>query len=140
MKNKIKLTLSLLFILCITAVIMLTGCGKKEITDAYITNSNLPRTSYVVGQELDLSKGYLTVIRGGEEANIPFTAEGVSVSGYEKDKIGEQTVTVSYDAVITTFTVKVIPRVAVENYETKYFRNHYQSSTNRQRIQNGSQR
>lgn len=121
MKNKFKITLPLLLILCIASLLLLAGCGGKEITDAYITNSNLPRTTYVEGQELDLSKGYLTVIRGGEEANIPFTAEGVTVTGYDKSTVGEQTVTVSYDAVSTTFTVKVIPRVVAENYETKYF-------------------
>ena len=123
MKNKIKILSALIFIICITALIMLSGCGDKEITDAYITNSNLPRVDYVEGQELDLSTGYLTLIRGGEEANIPFTAEGVSVSGYDKNKIGEQTVTVSYGEISTSFTVKVIPRIVAENYETKYFIN-----------------
>ena len=121
MKNKIKLTLSLLLILCITAVLMLAGCGEKEITDAYITNSDLPRTSYVEGQELDLSKGYLTLIRGGEEAKIPFTAEGVVVSGYDCNTVGQQTVTVTYGEVSTTFTVTVTPRIIAENFETKYF-------------------
>ena len=121
MKNRIKLTLSLLLILCITAVIMLSGCGSTEITDAYIRNSDLPRTSYVEGQDLDLSKGYLTLIRGGEEAKIPFTAEGVTVTGYDKNVTGQQTVTVTYDTVSTTFTVTVTPRMVAENYETKYF-------------------
>lgn len=121
MKNKIKITLSLLFILCITALLALTGCGDKAITDAYITNSNLPRTNYVEGQELDLSKGYLTLIRGGEEANIPFTAEGVTVSGYEKNTVGEQTLTVTYGEVSTTFKVTVAPRIVAENFEKNYF-------------------
>lgn len=121
MKNKIKLTLSLLLILCITAVLMLAGCGEKEITDAYITNSDLPRTSYVEGQELDLSKGYLTLIRGGEEAKIPFSAEGIEVSGYDCNTVGQQTVTVTYGEVSTTFTVTVTPRIIAENFETKYF-------------------
>ena len=122
MKRTLKLTLPLLLILAVLSALMLTGCkGNTEITDAYITNSNLPRTTYVVGQELDLSKGYLTVVRGGEETNIPLSAEGVSVSGYNSNTLGEQTVTVSYNTASATFTVKVIPRISAENFETKYF-------------------
>lgn len=123
MKNKLKITLSLVFILCIATLIMLSGCGGggNDITDAYITNSNLPRTNYVVGQDLDLSKGYLTVVKGGEEVNIPFSADGIEVSGYDKNTAGEQTVTVSYGEASTSFTVKVIPRITAESFETKYF-------------------
>lgn len=121
MKKTLKSTLPLLLILCISALLMLTSCGGSEVTEAYITNSNLPRTTYVEGQELDLSTGYLTVVRGKEESNIPFSAEGIVVSGYDSNTLGEQTVTVSYGEAVTTFTVKVVPRIIAENFETKYF-------------------
>ena len=111
MKKTLKYTLPLFLILCISALLMLSGCGGSEVTEAYITNSNLPRTTYVEGQDLDLSEGYLTVVRGGEETNIPFSAEGIAVSGYDKNTLGEQTVTVSYGEAVTTFTVKVVPRI-----------------------------
>lgn len=122
MKNRLKLVLSIIFVLTVCMLLMLTGCkGKNEVTDAYITNSNLPRTTYVVGQDFDFSKGYLTVVRGGEETNVPFSAEGITLAGYDKNTVGDQTVTVSYNDASATFTVKVVPRVTAENYETKYF-------------------
>lgn len=138
MIKRLKITFLLLLILCISSMLLLVGCGgDEELTDAYITNSNLPRTTYVEGQELDLSSGYLTVVRGSEESNLPLTAEGVTVSGYDKNTLGEQTVTVSYDTVSTTFTVKVIPRVTAENYETKYFvQDSFNSSKGKLKIAN----
>ena len=110
----------MLFAVCIACVAMLAGCGDK-VTDAYITKSDMPRTNYVQGQDLDLSKGLLTVILNGEEAKMPFTAEGVSVTGYDKDLLGAQTVTVTYAEQTATFSVNVVPRIVAENYETKYF-------------------
>lgn len=120
MKNRVKLTLLVLFIACVACFAMLAGCGDK-ITDAYITKSDMPRTNYVQGQDLDLSKGLLTVILNGEEAKVPLTAEGVAVTGYDSDRLGAQTVTVTYAEQTVTFSVNVIPRTVAENYETKYF-------------------
>ena len=120
MKKTLKYTLPLFLILCISALLMLSGCGGSEVTEAYITNSNLPRTTYVEGQDLDLSKGYLTVVRGGEETNIPFSAEGIAVSGYDKNTLGEQTVTFTYEGKATTLKVNVVRRMVFKGIIAKY--------------------
>lgn len=121
MKKTLKLAPALLIIICIATLLLLVGCGNTPVSDAYITNSNLPRTNYVEGQDFDFSKGYLTIVRDGEESNIPFNAEGLTVSGYDKTKTGIQTVTVTYGEASTTISVTVLPRITAENFETKYF-------------------
>ena len=52
---------------------------------------------------------------------VILTDSAISVTGYNPDAIGEQTLTVTYKELTTTFTVKVIERAVAQNYETKYF-------------------
>ena len=122
-RNTIKVIgLLLLATLLCVAVFATTSCGdKNKVSEIYIQKSDLPRTDYVEGQDLDLSKGKLTVVTDGEESILPLTAPEVTVTGYDKDVIGKQTITVTYMEQTTTFTVNVIERAVAENYETKYF-------------------
>ena len=121
MKNTIKLILTFALILALSVVLLLTGCGKKDKGDCYIAKSDLPRTSYVQGQSLDLSKGYLTVSKDGKEEKIPFTSDKISFSGYDMNTLGEQKVTVSYGSLSTTFNISVVSRITAEGFDTKYF-------------------
>ena len=125
MKNRKLLKSFALVLLVISLAVIglsLTSCNDEKITDIYIANVNAPRTLYVEGQDLDLSVGYLTVVmKNGEEAKLAFTSDEVSVSGYNKDQLGEQTVTFHYGDLTTTLTVTVIPRMVAEGYETLYF-------------------
>jgi len=95
--------------------------GGSSISEIYIEKSGLPRQLYVQGQELDLTGGVLTTVKDGVPAPIPLTEEGVSVSGYDKNTVGNQTVTVTYKEKTTTFAVTVIARAVAENYESEYF-------------------
>ena len=67
------------------------------------------KVTYFVGDELDLTGGYLVpwldIGKSGEAVDL--TAEGVVISGYDKDTAGEQTITVTYDGQSDTFTVNV---------------------------------
>ena len=126
MKNKLKLytSISLLLALLVVCVIGLTGCDKEsdsEIEQIYITSNHSPRLTYVEGQDLDLSGGILTVVIAGQETSVPLTDASVSVTGYDKNQLGEQTLTVAYDEFSTTITVKVIPRIVAEGFERQYF-------------------
>lgn len=118
-----RISLMLAVILLITAAFLATSCKEKQndTTEIYITKADLPRVDYVEGQSLDLSKGKLTVAVNGEESKLPLTDSAISVTGYNPDAIGEQTLTVTYKELTTTFTVKVIERAVAQNYETKYF-------------------
>ena len=122
-KTKLKAYLSVLLLLTVTVAcsFLLTGCGGGEVEQIYVDNSYAPRLTYVVGQELDLSKGVVTVIIGGEESLIPMTDEGVTVTGYDMNTVGSQTLTVTYQEKTTTITVNVIPRLTAEGFENSYF-------------------
>ncbi|MBR2612840.1 MAG: bacterial Ig-like domain-containing protein [Clostridia bacterium] len=120
-KTSKKLLMLVLVVSLMALVLSLTSC-KEKITDIYISNVNPPRSLYVEGQDLDLTTGYLSVVmKNGEEAKLALNAEGVSVSGYDKYKLGEQTITVSHGDLTTSFTITVIPRMVAEGYETLYF-------------------
>ncbi len=115
-------TLALLGILCLA---LLAGCtpasGSSSVSEIFIQKSDLPRTTYVVGQDLDLSRGKLSVVVDGETSPVPMTADDVTVTGYNKDQLGEQTLTVTYMEKTTTFVVTVVPRTVAENFEANYF-------------------
>ena len=104
------------------SVCALTGCKGDEVTNIYITNNDLPRLDYVEGQELDLSDGRLTIIiNGEEESTLPLNSSDVTVSGYDKNLVGSQVVTIGYGGMTTTINVNVVARAVSENVETKYF-------------------
>ena len=118
---KFKLIPVILLILTATCLLTMAGCGGAEVSDIVITNSNQPRTTYVQGQELDLSKGSITVLTDGKESQVPLNAEGVTVSGYNKDQLGKQTLTVTYLEKSTTFEINVVARISADSYEKDYF-------------------
>lgn len=104
-----------------TALFGLAACGTS-VTAVSVGRNDMPRLTYVEGQELDLSTGALTVeYSNGTVETIPFGSEGVSVSGYDKNSTGEQTVTITYAQQTTTISVTVIPRIEVVNAQTVYY-------------------
>ncbi|MCQ2400213.1 MAG: bacterial Ig-like domain-containing protein [Clostridia bacterium] len=77
---------------------------------AVITNVTLKtsptKTVYTVGDELDVTGAVLTVeYADGTSSEIPVTSK--MVTGFDKDTLGEQTVTVTYNEKTVTFTVNV---------------------------------
>lgn len=95
--------------------------GGNTVTEIYIEKTKLPRQLYVQGQELDLTGGVLTTVVNDTPSPIPLNSEGVVITGYDKDTVGNQTVTVTYKEKTTTFPVTVIARAVAENYEANYF-------------------
>ena len=111
-----------LIAITVTTIILLSSRGKK-VSDIIVKDSNMPRTTYVQGQELELNGGVLTVIsKKGNETEIPLTDSEVSVSGYDKNVLGKQTLTVTYQEMTTTFEVSVIARMVADGYKTEYFK------------------
>jgi hypothetical protein len=80
----------------------------------------MPQSVYVKGSELNLAGGILTVREGGIATEIPLTASGVTVSGYQKNQLGDQDLTVTYREKSTVFTVTVVERLRIDNYVTTY--------------------
>ena len=119
-KQKIWLLLSLALLCCA----LLMGCGSDEtgaVTEIFILKTDMPRLNYVQGQELDLQDGVLTVVVDDATTPVPLTGEGVTVTGYNKDQLGKQTLTVTYQGKTTTFEVTVSPRAVAEGYEENFF-------------------
>ena len=118
-KKKLLLTLASAA-MCVCALLG-AGCNKKEVEQINITKNNTPQTTYVLGNDLNLSDGMLTVVIDGEKSEISLTDPGVTVTGYDKNKLGEQTLTVTYGEKTTMLKVNVVPRIQVVKEETSYF-------------------
>ncbi|MBQ9709584.1 MAG: bacterial Ig-like domain-containing protein, partial [Clostridia bacterium] len=102
------------------SVAMVAACNKVESIN--IKSANLPnQLIYVAGSDLNLAGGSLSVVGKKETTLIELESPGVTVSGYDKNKIGQQEVTVSYEGKTTTFSVTVVPRMVAENIELDYF-------------------
>ena len=122
MKKFAKIALVLLVLAtCICAVVACNdNQNNKQQTTISISNENMPQTVFVKGNELDLSAGKLTV-SGKEQTEVALNGEGVVVTGYDKNAVGIQTLTVTYQGATTTFDVRVVERIAAgEKFVTEY--------------------
>ena len=114
-KRKLLIILASVMLLACTLV----GCKKVEKID--VLKKDLPQLVYVVGSDLNLSTGKLTALIGDETVEVPLNDPEVSISGYDKNTVGDQVLTVTYGEKTTTFKVTVVPRVVVKKFETAYF-------------------
>ncbi len=104
MKKRLSVVIALIGLLCLLAATF-SACGGK-VKALTIEKGNLPQTTFVQGNDPDFSKGTLTA----DGKSVPFTADGVEITGYDKDKPGAQELTVSYKGQSVNFTVNVVPR------------------------------
>ena len=114
-----KITKFIVMILVIaTMLFTVASCNKKgEIT---VNENAMPQLVHVLGEELDLSAGTLIYNKGKKSEEIAMDAEGVEISGYNKDQLGEQTVTLTYEGASTTITVTVVERMQVVDFVADY--------------------
>ena len=103
MKNVWKIIL-VLFLIVFTLGFAVS-CGSAESIS--VSESARGQTTYVVGQVLNLSGGVLIVNNGKGTEEIPLDSKGVKVSGYEKNTLGVQTLTVEYGGATTELIVNV---------------------------------
>ena len=93
-KKRLLAILTCMFI-SVCSLALFGACKKVEGID--IAKKNMPQTTYVLGNDLNLADGKLTVVIKGEKSEISLTDPDVSVTGYDKDKLGEQVLTVTYE-------------------------------------------
>jgi len=108
MKKLIKLILASAFIL------MISGCYLTYVPEVFDVSvyKDPDKIVYELGEELDLAGGVMEVIFDNGKTNLlQMTVTGVTTSGYDPDTLGEQTVTLVYRKIDTTFTVTVVPAV-----------------------------
>lgn len=114
-KRKLLITLASVLLFAFVFV----GCKKVDKID--VLKKDMPQVIYVQGSDLNLSSGKVTAVIGDEKVEISLDDPDVSVSGYDKNKLGEQVLTVTYEKKTTTIKVTVVPRVVVEKVKTSYF-------------------
>ena len=101
--NKGKQTITLSYEGSSTTLDVYVNDTVKEISS--ITGA---KTSYTWGDELDLTTGTINVTTtSGSTLTVPLSNGSVSVTGYDKTKAGDQTLTVTYMGKIKTLTVNV---------------------------------
>lgn len=119
----------LILLVVLSCILLVTACnndsggpGGKGIASIALSNTEQPQSLYVEGQELNLSKGALVVVHeNGLKENIALNTEGVTVTGYDKNTLGEQNLVVSYGGKSISLTVSVNKRMTFSGYETNYF-------------------
>ena len=105
MKKKMFAGISLL-VLLLCALLAFAACGTK-VNEISIDRNNMPQTVFVLGNDLDLSKGKLKV---NNSSTVSLNSPDVTVTGYNKDQEGSQTLTISYGGKTTELVVTVVPR------------------------------
>lgn len=90
----------------------------KEITD--ISMSSLPdKVQYVKGQDLELAGGKILVrYNNGTSEEIDLLDSRITVTGYQKNKIGNQNLTVRYGGKTTSMTIEVVEKVVTSIFAT----------------------
>jgi hypothetical protein len=97
-------------VLFIAALLALTGCsgsGNETTTPSLVSiKAETTKDAYLVGQDLELDTITVTgTYSDGSTKAIAITL--VTIDGYDKAQTGEQTVTVTVEGKIATFTVTV---------------------------------
>lgn len=86
------------------------GDTQDEIAEYKLS---LSKTTYQQGEEFDLSTvSVKAVYESGKEEPVEVTASQLTISGYDKDKAGEQTVKITYQDKEYSFTVTVAEKEA----------------------------
>lgn len=117
--QKVITVLLLLATLCAGAALF-AACDSVE--KIYVGRNDMPRLTYVEGQDLDFSTGKLTLqYGGGKTETVDLSSPDVTVSDYDKNAVGRQTVKLTYDGMETTIEVMVVARVAAESVQTVYY-------------------
>ncbi len=114
MKKNIKY-----LIIALVLVVGLTLVACASIDSIFFEKQ--PRTLYVQGQDLDFNDTVLMAVSGDKNTPVDINGGEVTISGYDKNVVGEQAVTFTYKEKSTTLKITVIPRIAVEGASTKYF-------------------
>ena len=81
----------------------------KEVEVSVISVKTQPKLSYFKGEALNLTGGVLKVsYNNGTSRMVAMNDAGVTVSGYNKNTVGTQPVTISYGGKSTTITLTVL--------------------------------
>ena len=109
---------ALCFALVTVMLVLLIGCNKNVAVS--LKEDAMPQSVFVLGEDIDLSSGVLLVDEDGTVVEVPMNAEGVTVTGYDKNTLGQQTITVTYKDKSVELTVTVVERMQAADYVADY--------------------
>ena len=119
-----KISTIALLLLVVAMVFSMAACQndgpQNNDGEIFIEESGMPQLEHVAGEDLDLSNGVLSVKNGDEVKQIPMNDEGITVTGYDKNKLGEQTLTISYNGMTTELKITVVARMQMVDHVTDY--------------------
>lgn len=117
-------TLALVVLMLVASVFVMSACQDPQTqTDAgkiSVEETGMPQLLYVQGQDLDMSNGMLTIEKDGQKQEIPLNSEGITVTGYDKNTLGNQTITIAYGGQTTQITVTVVARMQAVEFTVDY--------------------
>ena len=127
--KKLNILRLVLIALALLGCLMMAACDGNQpvnqgpVVDSIALSSGAkPQTIFPKGHDLDLSRGSLDVVyESGKKETIALNAEGVSVTGYDKNKLGDQSLVITYGGKSISLTVNVAERMSFTGYEKDYF-------------------
>ena len=121
-KKRLNIVRIVLAVIMITAAVCgFAACGGSKAKGISVGRNDMPRLTYVEGQDLDFSSGKITIEYEGSTETVAMNSEKVSVSGYDNAKTGKQKITLSYEGLTTQIEVTVIARIRTENAQKVYY-------------------
>ena len=118
MKNLFSKKALALILTVLSICAALTGCAKNKIKGISLSEIDTPRLVYILGEELDLSRGSIIATYDKEEKTVALDDPDVSVSGYDNTKLGVQTLTVGYQGKTAKYEITVYSSVIQAIYDT----------------------
>lgn len=117
MRKALLTGLASLFLLA-CSLFIISACSSKNVESITIDTNSLPQTTYVVGSPLDRSKGRLRLDDGNY---VLLSDPNVTITGYDQNTLGEQTLTITYAGAQTQLKVNVVPRFQTAQEKYVYF-------------------
>ncbi len=120
--SKILLILVMLMAAAFTAI----ACNNRSIDSINVENADLPiKTVYIYGVDTEFQPfgGSLTVhYTNGDTESVSLEDSRVTCSGFDPEKIGNQTITVTFNGKTCEFPVRMVQRIAASSgVVTNYF-------------------
>ena len=103
----------------IVAVLLILLLGGKS-GEVALKEDAMPQAVFVCGEDIDLSSGMIVFEQNGKQVEVSMADPDVTVEGFDKNMLGEQTITVNYKGQSVQLTVTVVPRMQVIDYTTDY--------------------
>ncbi len=117
MRKALLTGLASLFLLA-CSLFIISACSSKNVESITIDTNSLPQTTYVVGSPLYRSKGRLRLDDGNY---VLLSDPDVTITGYDQNTLGEQTLTITYAGAQTQLKVNVVPRFQTAQEKYVYF-------------------